>query len=278
MESKEKNKDFFDEIIDSLRSCEEDSPASYVSKEVLLEFYRPSPGQTPVRKAASSGRTVSPCRTNEVKEKRTVEEVRQENTVPAHNIPAAGFAPTENMSMEELQQAVSICSKCPLCRTRTNTVFGDGDIKSRLMFIGEGPGADEDAQGLPFVGKAGELLTKMINAMGFARKEVYIGNIVKCRPPENRTPEDEEIQACLPYIKQQIRLIQPDAIVLLGATPLKGLFNITGITRMRGKFLDYNGTPAMPTFHPAFLLRKAEAKREAWHDLKLVMAKLGIAV
>ena len=275
MESKEKNKDFFDEIIDSLRSCEEDSPASYVSKEVLLEFYRPSPGQTPVRKAASSGRTVSPCRTNEVKEKRTVEEVRQVNTVPAHNIPAAGFAPTENMSMEELQQAVSICSKCPLCRTRTNTVFGDGDIKSRLMFIGEGPGADEDAQGLPFVGKAGELLTKMINAMGFARKEVYIGNIVKCRPPENRIPEDEEIQACLPYIKQQIRLIQPDSIILLGATPLKGLFNITGITRMRGKFLDYNGTPAMPTFHPAYLLRNPSAKAEVWKDLQMVMKILG---
>jgi DNA polymerase len=143
------------------------------------------------------------------------------------------------------------------------------------MFIGEGPGADEDASGLPFVGKAGELLTKMINAMGFARSEVYIGNIVKCRPPENRTPEEEEIGKCLPYIRRQIQLINPEAIVLLGATPLKGLFNMTGITRMRGRFLDYNGIPAMPTFHPAYLLRNPAAKADVWKDLQMVMKVLG---
>lgn len=295
MESKGRNKDFFDEIIDSLRSCEEESPVSYVARDILLEFYRPVPKLSSGRKisAPSVGKLLSPppAGTLEQRLDPSFEKVRQNsaaataataaassasgNTLPAENISENDFGAVENMSMEELHNAVSICSKCLLCRTRTNTVFGDGDTKARLMFIGEGPGADEDASGLPFVGKAGELLTKMINAMGFARSEVYIGNIVKCRPPENRTPEEEEISACLPYIKRQIDLIKPKAIVLLGATPLKGLFNMTGITRMRGRFLDYNGIPAMPTFHPAYLLRNPAAKADVWKDLQMVMKVLG---
>ena len=146
------------------------------------------------------------------------------------------------------------------------------------MFIGEGPGADEDATGRPFVGAAGQLLDKMIGAMHLAREDVYIANIVKCRPPGNRMPSPEEAAACIGYLKKQIELVQPEVIVLLGGTALSFLLEINGITKYRGRWHNYNNIPVMPTFHPAFLLRKAEAKREAWHDLKLVMAKLGISV
>ena len=258
-----KEGEFFQEIIESLRACEEESPASYVSKEVLLEFYRPAPKQA--AKAAQKAANVPAGRS-----------VPLPSPAPA-GTPAARTLSVrpEEMDFPELKSAVAICSRCPLCRTRTNTVFGDGNEKAELMFVGEGPGADEDAQGLPFVGKAGELLTKMILAMGFARKEVYIGNIVKCRPPNNRTPEEEEIASCLPYIKRQIALIRPKVIVLLGATPLRGLFDLTGITRLRGKFLDYGGIPAMPTFHPAYLLRNPSAKADVWKDLQQVMKILG---
>ena len=290
--SNQLKREFFDEIIDSLRSCEEDSAATYVAKDVLLEFYRPAPkikqavkrsaaNSSPIPKAPPAQVSVQPVIPVHIQEN-TAKNIVSENTekiIPAAEKKVDSFTGmgklVQEMSFPELKEAVSICSKCPLCRTRTNTVFGDGNEETSLMFIGEGPGAKEDAQGLPFVGDAGELLTKMIQAMGFARSEVYIGNIVKCRPPGNRTPEDEEISACLPYIKQQIDLIKPKAIVLLGATPLKGLFNMTGITKMRGKFLDYNGIPAMPTFHPAFLLRNPAAKADVWKDLQMVMKLLG---
>lgn len=177
-----------------------------------------------------------------------------------------------------LQQVVANCCNCPLGRSRTNVVFGEGNIKARLMFVGEGPGAEEDATGRPFVGPAGQLLDKMIAAMHLSRDEVYIANIVKCRPPGNRMPGEEEAAACIGYLKKQIELIQPEVIVLLGGTALHFLLQIDGITKYRGRWQSYNNIAVMPTFHPAFLLRKAEAKREAWHDLKLVMAKLGIAV
>ena len=170
------------------------------------------------------------------------------------------------------------CQNCALCSQRQNVVFGEGNIRARLMFIGEGPGADEDATGRPFVGAAGQLLDKMIAAMHLAREDVYIANIVKCRPPGNRMPGADEAAACIGYLKKQINLIQPEVIVLLGGTALSFLLEINGITKYRGRWQNYNNIAVMPTFHPAFLLRKPEAKREAWHDLKLVMAKLGIAV
>ena len=179
---------------------------------------------------------------------------------------------------DDLRSMALNCRNCQLCRTRQNVVFGEGDLRARLMFIGEGPGADEDATGRPFVGAAGQLLDKMIAAMHLAREDVYIANIVKCRPPENRMPSADEAAACIGYLKKQIELIQPEVIVLLGGTALTFLLEINGITKYRGRWQNYNNIPVMPTFHPAFLLRKAEAKREAWHDLKLVMAKLGIAV
>lgn len=180
-----------------------------------------------------------------------------------------------NYTLDELQRLVSNCRGCQLCQSRTNTVFGEGNPKASLMFIGEGPGRDEDLQGRPFVGRAGQLLDKMIAAMGFQRQDVYIGNIVKCRPPNNRTPMPEEAAACLNYIKWQVYLIRPKVIVLLGATAAHALLNDTrGIMRLRGNWLSYEGIPVMPTYHPAFLLRQEQAKRDCWNDLQQVMAKL----
>jgi DNA polymerase len=144
------------------------------------------------------------------------------------------------------------------------------------MFVGEAPGEDEDVQGLAFVGKAGQLLTKMIQAMGCTREEVFIGNILKCRPPNNRTPLPDEIEICLPYLKAQIAILKPKVIVALGATSVRGLLKLeTGITRLRGKWLSFEGIDLMPTFHPSYLLRTPSAKKEAWEDLKAVLARLG---
>ena len=178
-------------------------------------------------------------------------------------------------SWPTLAQEVYGCEKCRLCQTRTNVVLGEGDLHAPLMFIGEGPGADEDAQGIPFVGRAGELLTKMIKAMKYDRSEVYIANIVKCRPPENRNPSDDEAAACIPFLKRQIELVQPKAIVLLGAVPVKYLMGKTGITRLRGNWMEYEGIKVMPTYHPAYLLRNPAAKADVWKDLQQVMAYLG---
>lgn len=179
------------------------------------------------------------------------------------------------MQMDELASVAAECTLCELHKTRTNSVFGDGNCKAELMFIGEGPGRDEDEQGLPFVGRAGQLLTKMINAMQFTREEVYIANIVKCRPPENRNPTDEEAAKCLPYLNRQIDIIRPKVIVLLGAVPLKYLLGLAGITRIRGTWYEYRDIKVMPTLHPAYLLRNPSAKKEAWDDLQKVMKFFG---
>lgn len=179
-----------------------------------------------------------------------------------------------------LAEAVRSCTKCGLSRHRKQTVFARGTGSSGVCFVGEGPGADEDAQGLPFVGKAGQLLDRMIEAMGFGRDEVYVCNVVKCRPPDNRKPEPDEMAACLPYLNEQLELIQPRVIVALGATAVQGLFGTTeGITRLRGKWKTYRGQiDVMPTFHPAYLLRTPAAKREVWDDLQEVLKKIGRGV
>ncbi|MBQ9502583.1 MAG: uracil-DNA glycosylase [Lentisphaeria bacterium] len=193
---------------------------------------------------------------------------------PVPSVPVPSPAAVAGGDLEALRQQALACRGCPLCEQRTNVVFGEGDPHAQLMFIGEGPGFDEDRLGRPFVGKAGQLLDKMITAMQFTRGSVYICNIVKCRPPGNRVPMPEEAEACLPYLKAQISLVSPQAIVLLGATAAHYLLGRQeGITRLRGRWLDYNGIPVMPTYHPAFLLRKPEAKRDAWSDLQQVMAK-----
>lgn len=183
--------------------------------------------------------------------------------------------PFADMDLAALESVAQSCQKCPLGQTRNKLVFGEGAPNADLMFIGEGPGYYEDQQGRPFVGKAGDLLTKMINAMQFTREEVYIGNIVKCRPPKNRNPNPDEADACLPYLYRQIELLQPKVIILLGSVPLKFLLDKTGITRLRGNWFDFRGVQVMPTYHPAYLLRNPSAKRDAWNDLQMVMKVFG---
>jgi DNA polymerase len=177
-----------------------------------------------------------------------------------------------------LAAIASECAACRLCELvngRNKVVPGQGNPnRPPIMFIGEAPGADEDAQGLAFVGRAGQLLTKMIAAMGYTRDEVFIANICKCRPPNNRTPTPAEMAACLPFLKRQIAAVRPRFIVALGNTAIQGLLGETGILRIHGNWREFEGIPLMPTFHPAYLLRCPPAKRGCWEDLKLVMARL----
>ncbi len=175
-----------------------------------------------------------------------------------------------------VREELGECVRCKLAPGRTKLVFGVGNPEAELMFVGEGPGADEDAQGEPFVGRAGQLLTKMIEAMGYRRSDVYIANVVKCRPPGNRNPEPDEMDACEPFLKAQIRAVQPKAIVALGKIAAQTLLrDTTPISRLRGRWATYEGTRLMPTFHPAYLLRSPEEKKKAWEDLQLVMKDLG---
>jgi len=182
-------------------------------------------------------------------------------------------------SLLKTREDLGECTRCKLHSTRHKIVFGDGNPKAELVFVGEGPGADEDAQGLPFVGRAGKLLTQMIEAMGLQRKDVYICNVVKCRPPENRQPEEDEVRACSPFLMRQIDAIAPKVIVCLGATAAKTLLQTNrGISQFRGEWLDFRGRKLMATYHPAYLLRNPPAKSEVWKDLQKVMAVLGLEV
>lgn len=167
------------------------------------------------------------------------------------------------------------CRRCPLCRTRTNIVFGDGNEGAGLVFVGEAPGADEDMQGLPFVGKAGQLLTRIIEAMGLQRKDVYICNILKCRPPDNRNPKTEEIAACEPFLIRQLEVVRPKVICALGTFASQVLLKTEApISVLRGRFHSYQGVSLMPTYHPAYLLRNPHAKRQVWEDVQLIMKVL----
>ncbi len=186
-----------------------------------------------------------------------------------------GLAPVKlqksSESFEEIWAEVGDCTRCPLHQARTNIVHTDGNRTARLMFVGEAPGADEDAQARPFVGRAGQLLTKIIEAIGFKREEVLIGNVNRCRPPANRPPTPEEAAMCKPFLLREIAAVQPDVIVVLGNTAMRNLLDIKqGITRVRGQFQDYHGVKVMPTFHPAYLLRDPSKKKETWEDLKKV--------
>ncbi len=189
---------------------------------------------------------------------------------------SSDLSPEEKAALlAELEAEVSGCEKCRLCEGRTQTVFGVGNPDADLMFIGEAPGADEDRQGEPFVGRAGQLLTKIIQAMGMERDQVYIGNVLKCRPPGNRNPQLDEKGSCEPYLIQQIGIIRPKVIVALGNIAVQSLLlTSTGITKLRGRFQEYQGIPLMPTFHPAALLRNPSQKKLVWEDMKTVMAFL----
>jgi len=179
----------------------------------------------------------------------------------------------------KVREDLGECTRCKLHGTRHKIVFGDGNPKAELVFVGEGPGADEDAQGLPFVGRAGKLLTQMIEAMGLQRKDVYICNVVKCRPPENRQPEEDEVSTCSPFLLRQIDTIAPKVIVCLGAVAAKTLLQTNrGISQFRGEWLEFRGRKLLATYHPAYLLRNPPAKSEVWKDLQKVMAVLGLEV
>ena len=178
-------------------------------------------------------------------------------------------------SFEELKESINNCQKCKLCKNRTNIVFGVGNESADVMFIGEGPGADEDAQGVPFVGKAGKLMNNAFEGIGINREEVYIANIVKCRPPGNRNPEKDEVTACLDYLRNQVVLVKPKIIVLLGSVALKAILGDEfSITKSRGKWIEKKGIKYMPTFHPAALLRDEKKKIDFWNDLKEVVKEI----
>ena len=176
-----------------------------------------------------------------------------------------------NETFEEIWLEVGDCTRCPLHQGRTHVVHTEGNRKARLMFVGEAPGADEDVQARPFVGRAGQLLTKIIEAIGLKREEVLIGNVNRCRPPGNRTPTLEEASMCKPFLLREIAAVQPEVIVVMGNTAMRNLLDTReGITKLRGEFQDYKGIKVMPTFHPAYLLRDPSKKRETWEDLKKV--------
>ena len=188
---------------------------------------------------------------------------------------AQSSANAKAIALSRLEQEVSACIRCPLYRIRTHPVVGEGNLEARLVFIGEAPGREEDLQGRPFVGAAGQLLTKMIEAIGLRREAVYICNVLKDRPPNNRTPLPEEVEACRPYLLQQLQIIHPTVICTLGAVAVKTLLGPTiSITQVRGQLRSYEQIPVIPTFHPAYLLRNPSAKRAVWQDLKTVKALL----
>lgn len=250
------------------------------------------------RRAVSARRTAAPCATAQPAARPAPvapPEAPLKTSLPA--VPAIAVAPASVPALSaeakatafaDLRSRVMACIKCAhLASTRKHVVFGVGNMDAELMFIGEAPGADEDQQGEPFVGKAGQLLTRIIQTMGLTRDSVYIANILKCRPDTpgqsagNRKPTSEEMQTCIPYLHEQIDLIRPRVIVALGTTAVEGLLGKTvGITRLRGNWQTYRGTPLMPTYHPAYLLRNQSMseKRRVWEDMLQVMEKLGMAV
>ena len=190
---------------------------------------------------------------------------------------AAGIIPGETLL--KVREDLGECTRCKLHKTRNKIVFGDGSAKAQLVFVGEGPGADEDAQGLPFVGRAGKLLTQMIEAMGLQRSDVYICNVVKCRPPGNRQPENDEVEKCSPFLFRQLDVLQPKVIVCLGATAAQTLLQTNrGISHFRGQWMDFRGYKMLATYHPAYLLRNPAAKGDVWKDLQRVMAELGLEI
>ena len=269
---------FFDEIIECLETEKNKRGTAFVQPEVLQEFFsdRPAAAEPLKRKPAPAEFSPAPARHSQPSAAPADRESFQPAPAPAsrQSAPAAKIA-VENLSLTELRAVALNCRQCKLHSKRNTVVFGEGNPHAELMFIGEGPGMEEDQQGRHFVGAAGQLLDKMILAMGFKREDVYIANIVKCRPPNNRNPEEDEATLCLPYLKRQIELVSPKVIVVLGAVPMLWLTGKTGIMKLRGQWTEYQGIKLMPTYHPAYLLRNAGAKKDVWSDLQQVMQVFG---
>jgi DNA polymerase len=215
-----------------------------------------------------------------------IESVAEEPVIPPRKpVPAqpsiGSFVAPEGRheALRAIQAEIGNCTRCALSKGRNKIVFGDGDPNARLMFVGEGPGADEDASGIPFVGKAGQLLNNMITATGLKREQVYIANVVKCRPPQNRVPEPEEANTCTPFLFQQIDVVRPEVIVALGSTAATYLLGVkSSLSGLRGRVHTCRDTKLIVTYHPAYLLRDPNQKKAAWQDLKLAMAELGLSV
>lgn len=266
--------EFFQQLIDCMKREAKRHPGHLVTEETLRAFMAEGNGASAMNEG---GKADAPLPPKPVRSEAVPRESRP--VIPPSVPPApecASSAGKQPETLEELREIVLQCQKCPLAPTRHTVVFGEGNPHARLMFVGEGPGEQEDLQGRPFVGPAGQLLDRMILAMQFTREEVYIANVVKCRPPHNRNPEPEEADACRGYLARQIELIQPEVIVVLGAVAARFLLQRReGITRLRGHWLGYNGIPVMPTFHPSYLLRDPSGKRLAWSDLQQVMKVFG---
>lgn len=209
----------------------------------------------------------------ELWERRAAPPAQATSSQPAEPVAAPGAPQVGHLGWDEIEKIVSVCTKCPLAATRTQTVFGVGDRHARWMFVGEAPGADEDAQGEPFVGRAGQLLNAMLFAMGLKREEVYIANVLKCRPPGNRDPQPGEVEQCEPYLIRQIELIGPKLIVALGRHAAHSLLKTElPLANLRGQRQSYHGTPLIVTYHPAYLLRNPADKRKVWEDLRRARA------
>ena len=250
----------------------------------LTEFYRRPVAPAlmaalqPALPAAEAARTEMP----DTAQTQTIAEEGQP-IPPRKNFPpppevSAAVAPADRVSaLQIIREEIGDCTRCALHKGRNKLVFADGDPQARLMFVGEGPGADEDAQGIPFVGRAGQLLNNMIGAMGLKREEVYIANVVKCRPPGNRTPEPEEAHTCSPFLFRQIDVVRPEVLVALGATAATYLLGQRQpLAGLRGRIHSFRGTKLIVTYHPAFLLRDPRQKKEAWADLQIAMRELGL--
>ena len=243
-------------------------PVEEGSELVLHAEAENSPVETmaPTKAATSSmtpAKTITPAKT-----------AAPAQATPTSLPPVIGDKPT---ALKLIREDIGDCTRCRLHKGRTNLVFGVGNVNAELMFIGEGPGADEDAQGEPFVGRAGQLLNNMITAMGIKREDVYIANVVKCRPPSNRTPEKDECDTCSPFLMRQIDVVKPKVIVALGAVAAKNLLAVSdSMANLRGRWYDFRDSKLAVTYHPAYLLRDPRQKKETWKDLQMVMKYLGL--
>jgi uracil-DNA glycosylase len=245
----------------------------------LTEFYR-----RPIGPADGEVLSLTESQDDPIQAARPLSAIASEETNPIPSRKSIQTPPPEtsadrDSALRLLREDIGDCTRCALHKGRTKLVFADGSPFARLMFVGEGPGADEDAQGLPFVGRAGQLLNNMITAMGLKREEVYIANVVKCRPPGNRTPEPEEANTCMPFLLRQIEVVKPEVLVALGATAATYLLGQRQpLAGLRGRVHSLRGTKLIVTYHPAFLLRDPRQKKEAWADLQIAMRELGLKV
>jgi uracil-DNA glycosylase family 4 len=254
-------------------------PATRDAFEARLRFYRELGINDFYRRVVDSSQTIIVAT-----EKDSFDSLQEKTPIPPRKPMQAAppiapeVTPVDRASaLQLIREEIGDCTRCALHKGRNKIVFADGDPNARLMFVGEGPGADEDAQGLPFVGRAGQLLNNMIAAMGLKREEVYIANIVKCRPPQNRTPEPDEANTCSPFLFRQIDVVRPEVIVALGATAATYLLGQRQpLAGLRGRIHSFRGSKLIVTYHPAFLLRDPRQKKEAWADLQIAMRELGL--